>query len=114
MDNLRTTARGNGVVVNTLVSSESEVVTHHQAIKEGKASKGGAPSGKVPRRVFGQDKGLATRRTPWPDAGCNKPAKRRVEQTAEVARNDKSGTSLRVAPQAERESSDPLGVDTRS
>jgi hypothetical protein len=99
--------------VNTAVSSEAAMVTHHQAIKEGKASKGGTPLGKAPKRVFGLEQGLATRRTPWPDAGCNKPAKRRVEQPAEVVRNDKSGTCLRLAPQAESESSDKLGVDTQ-
>jgi len=34
-----------------------------------------------------------TQRTPWPAAGCNKPAGRLVEQAAEAARNSTSGTS---------------------
>jgi hypothetical protein len=33
-----------------------------------------------------------TWRTPWPDAGCNKPAGCRAEQTAVVGKNGKGGT----------------------
>jgi hypothetical protein len=47
--------------------------------------------------------GPETWRTPWPDAGCNKPAGCRVEQTAEVGKNGKGGT------RPERGSSGPKG-----
>jgi len=32
-----------------------------------------------------------TARTPWPGAGCNKPAGSHAEQTAKVGKNDKGG-----------------------
>jgi hypothetical protein len=33
---------------------------------------------------------------PWSVAGCNKPARFCAEQTVEVGRNDKGGTSVEV------------------
>jgi hypothetical protein len=40
-----------------------------------------------------------TRRTPWPAAGCNKPATSRAEETVEVVRNHADGTRFsRAAP----------------
>ena len=43
-------------------------------------------------RETGRASSPETRRTPWPAAGCNRPAGRQVEQTTEVVRNDKGGT----------------------
>jgi hypothetical protein len=66
----------------------------------GKSFEGYAPSGKepTPRTAFGRrgNEAPETWRTPWPVAGCNRPAGCCAEKTVGVGWNDKGGTSLEV------------------
>jgi hypothetical protein len=51
-----------------------------------------------------------SRRTPWPVAGCNRPARRCVEQAVEVGRNDKDGTCTRCGDLVPKEAERFLGT----
>lgn len=58
--------------------------------------------------------GLETGRTPRSAARCNKLARHTAEETAEVGRNDKSGTVLGRHPQDDDESGNTLIACGRS
>jgi hypothetical protein len=55
------------------------------------ASRGRRP-GSADREVLSGSGSRKTRRTPGPEAGCNKPAADRTEQTVEVVRDHEGGT----------------------
>jgi len=81
-----------------------------RATEEGNAPKGGARPGKV---LLLREQRPETARTPGPAAGCNKPAGSCAEETVEVVRNGKDGTSLTIGIVRPKVGFGLPGVDAR-